>query len=461
MSYWDWSNEGPFGTPLDQLDTIMTEAEVTRWERYIFEDPVTGELVWNNAPTDYRGEYNARFGGLPAFREAIETYRELGSDLVTLYTDPFRLHFDCETGRAHGEEWGVVGVDGEKTKSYFVWNPCHDLAAVREWVAEEMARVMRETGADGIRLDEYGHRGWACYDETHDHTYAEPGVTQWNKAVAEATRMVREAMDEVRPDSVLTVEHPGYDYLMKNLEGCLTYDLTVLGLPAMRPLQCNSQRFYFPDCKAYELDHRGADLKDLKKFWNAVESFGRYYPLPFYTALAENEDVYQSGDCWPLLVTPGNEQFVYVNLFEGAGKSIWHLYNAAGHTFEGEVLAVELAGDQHLFDLLACREIGPIAREDGLAGIALYLERGDVASLIRLQKRLSVARQGNALRVSAELPQGECRLVLANVEGEELLALPGMPNAAFDLGQLEEGAQPACVKLLCDGQLVDVAEVAR
>ena len=34
---------------------------------------------------------------------------------------------------------------------------------------------MLETGADGIRLDEYGHRGWACYDESHEHTYAEAG----------------------------------------------------------------------------------------------------------------------------------------------------------------------------------------------------------------------------------------------------------------------------------------------
>ena len=85
-----------------------------------------------------------------------------------------------------------------------VWNPCHDLAAVREWVAEEMGRVMRETGADGIRLDEYGHRGWACYDESHEHTYAEPGITQWQKATSEATRLIHEAMDKVRPDLVLT-----------------------------------------------------------------------------------------------------------------------------------------------------------------------------------------------------------------------------------------------------------------
>lgn len=460
MSWWDWSETGPFSTPMDRLDEVMTEAEIERWRVYFVEDPVTGQKMWNNAPADYRG-YNERFGGLPAFREAIETYRELGADLVTLYTDPFRLHDDSETGRAHGEEWGVVGEDGEKTRSYLVWNPCHDLSEVREWVAQEMGRVMRETGADGIRLDEYGHRGWACYDENHDHSYAEWGITQWQKATAEATRLVREAMDEVDPDTVLTSEHPGYDYLMQYKDGCITYDLTVLGLPSLRPLQMNAQRFYFPACKAYELDHRRVDLQDRRKFWNAVASFGRYYPLPYYTALSENEDVYESGDAYPLLVTPGNARYVYVNRFRGAGKTIWHLFNATGHTFDGEALAVELGESMHLFDLLNCRAVEPLAREDGLAGISIYLERGDVASIIRLQRRLEVTRDGGTLQVQANLPDGDLTLVVASETGEHLLSQPAAPQVSFDLSRIEEDSEAACVKLLRDGELVDVAEVSR
>ena len=271
--------------------------------------------------------------------------------------------------------------------------------------------------------------------------------------------MVHEAMDEVRPDSVLTVEHPGYDYLMKHLEGCITYDLTVLGLPTMRPLQCNAQRFYFPECKAYELDHQNADRDDRVKFWNAVESFGRYYPLPYYTALSENEDVYQSGDCYPLLVTPGNAQHVYVNRFEGAGKTIWHLHNSTGHTFDGQALAVELAEGQHLFDLLACREITPLPREDGLVGVSLYLEREDVASIVRMRDRLEVAREGSALQVRAVLPAGDCQVARCAADGALLLSQPAAASVSFDLAQLEDGAEPACVKLLQGGQMVDLAEM--
>ena len=458
MSWWEWSELGPFGTPMDRLSDVMTEAQIERWSSYFVTDPVTGEMVWNNQPGDYRG-YNERFGGLPAFREAIGTYRQMGVKLVTLYTDPFRLDGNCETGREHGEQWGVVGVDGEKTKGYFVWNPCHDLPAVREWIAAELARVMRETGADGIRLDEYGHRGWACYDESHEHTYAEFGVTQWQKAVAEATRMIHASMDEVRPDLVLTTEHPGYDYLMQYLEGCITYDFSVLASP-MRPLECNVQRFYFRECKPYELDHRGRDTRSVKKFWNAIESFERYWPPNFRAILDENQEMYWLGQAWPLLVTPGNAQYVYVNRFAGDGKAFYHVFNATGHTFEGEALAVELAAGEHLFDMLACTEVEPIARADGLAGVRLYLPRDDVGCIAQLTRRLTVTRAGDALQVQADLPEGECTLVVADVDGAALASQAAQAGAnAIDLSGLPEDARPACVKLLRDGQLVDIATV--
>lgn len=457
MSWWDWSEVGPFSTPMDKLDTIMSPAEIERWKPYFVNDPVTGKLMWNNAPDDYSG-YNERFGGLPAFRQAIQTYRDLGAKLVTLYTDPFRLHDACPTGQAHGREWGVVGVDGKKTTNYLVWNPCHDLPAVREWVAQTMGRVMRETGADGIRLDEYGHRGWACYDETHQHTYAEWGITQWNKAVAEATRMVHEAMDQVRPDLVLTTEHPGYDYLMQHLEGCITYDSTVLACP-LRPLECNTQRFYFRECKPYELDHRGADPKDRKKFWNAVESFGRYYPLNLYTILNENQDTYWLGEAYPLLVTPGRAEGVYVNRFSDQTKTIYHLYNATGHTFEGTALAVQLQPGEHLFDLIACREVQPELRE-GLAWVSCYLPRDEVACIVQLPRRLTVTRAGQTLTVEVTDLEEECELVVADVDGVVLLAQPARAGRnALDLSAVEAGKTPACVKLRRGGQMLDVAEL--
>ena len=332
MSWWDWAPHGPWNTPFDKLNETLAPEQIKLWEPYFVKDPVTGQTMWNNQPGDYAG-YNARFGGLPALREAIRSYKNRGA-LVTLYTDPFRLDGGCPTGAAHGQEWTVVLPGGELARGYDVWNPCHDIPAVRQWVAATMKRVMQETGADGIRLDEYGHKGWTCFSKEHEHSYAEYGVSQWNKATAETTRLVRQAMDEVAPGSVLTTEHPGYDYMMQFIDGCITYDLTVQACP-LRPLECNTQRFYFPECKAFELDHQSADLESRKKIWNAVASFGRYFPPAMYALLHENEDVYQDGASEPLV--PSLMQYVYANRFSSTDKTLVHLYNATQHTVDGDV----------------------------------------------------------------------------------------------------------------------------
>jgi len=455
MSWWDWSPLGPLGAPMDQLESKLTPGQAKLWEPYIVKDPVTGQRMWNNQPGDYRG-YNERFGGLPAFRQAVATWKALGP-LVTLYTDPFRLdEFSCETGRKFGKAWCVMGPDGKYQMGYEVTNPCHDLPEVRAWVVAEMKRVMQETGADGIRLDEYGHMGWACFNPDHKHTYAEFGVSQWNKAVAETTCGVRQAMDEVNPASVLTTEHPGYDYLMRCLDGCITYDYTVQATP-LRPLEVNLQRFYFPECKAYELDHRGADRLDRKKFWNGVASFGRILPKPFYTLYRENADVYSSRDCEALVPTLAAR--LYANRFSGAGKTFVHLYNATGHTQAGPLIALDLRPGQHAVEMLACEPVR-LAPRGAAQAANLWLERDNVACIAILPLLLrNVRREAGALTLSLDGNAATgTTLALAAVDGTVLATQPaGAGTNRLGLAALPADAAPAaCVKLLKDGTLLDL-----
>jgi hypothetical protein len=359
-------------------------------------------------------------------------------------------------GQKYGKLWGVVKPDGQHSKGYEVWNPCHDAPEVRQWVADTMRRVMRETGADGIRLDEYGHRGWACFSTRHSHTFAEHGCTEWQRATAEATRMVRQAMDEVAPGSVLTTEHPGYDYLMQYLEGCITYDLTGQATP-LRPLECNLQRFYFPECQPYELDHRGADKQHRKRFWNGAPSFGAHYPKNMYAILRENRDAFSSRDCEPLI--PTLAKLVYANRFTTGEKTLYTLYNATGHTVDGPALTVSLAPGEHLFDLLNCQPC-EVERKGDEVHLRLYIERDDVACLARLPKRLAVAMRGDALEVSVKLLTRGCRLVVSNLKGDELLSQPGDdgPNR-LDLSNLPADSKPSCVKLMRGPQTLDIAEL--
>ena len=457
MSWWEWSTLGPGGFPLDQLEEKLGAAKAERWKSYILDDPVTGRPVFSNNPGDYDG-YNERFGGLPALREAMEQYRKMGA-MVTLYTDPFRVDRATKCGGEFGELWGVVKPDGTYRDDYDAWRMCHDTPGYRRWVAYAMKRVLRETGADGIRLDEYGHAGSACFSTRHEHTFAETGCTEWQRGVAEATRLVRRAMDEVNSEAVLTTEHPGYDFLLPYIEGCITYDLTVLATP-LRPVECNLQRFYFPECKAYELDHRGADPLHRKRLFNAVGSFGSYYPAAMDTLLRENADAFGSRDCRPLVRT--RAEHVYANRFSAPGKTLWTIYNATGHTFVGEVLAVDVGPQQHVVDLLRCRE-ADVRMVDGARAVHLFLERGDVACLALLPGRISVARGDDVLDVTADGAAAGSTVGLCDAAGQPIVTAPVRDGSArFAPSKLPKGSPaPACVKLYEGGLLVDLVGVAR
>ncbi len=448
MSWWDWSPTGPFGAPIDNLASKLTPEQVRACEPYIVQDPVTGARMWNNQPGDYAA-YNDRFGGLPAFRQAVSRWQRAGA-LVTLYTDPFRFDGSCPLGRRLGDRWGVVGVDGKVTHVYDVLNPCHYLPEVRRWVADTMERVLRETGADGIRLDEYGHMGWACFSPAHRHTWAEPGVSQWNKAVAETTAEVRRRMDRIRSGLVLTTEHPGYDYLMRSIDGCITYDLTVQSTP-LRRLECNLQRFYFPECKAYELDYTGRPASMAKKLWNGVASFATAWDRRQVLLLRRNEDALNSRDCRALIPAPSRG--VYVNRFTAGAKTLYHVYNATGHTFAGPVLRLKPGPGEHVVDLLGQDE----AAVDSSGAIRAALTRDGLACLARLPRMLSAIRHGERLRVTARGALRGDRLVLSGADGEELagadLTRPSIVT------EFSANGLARAVLLLRGGRLLDLLPV--
>ncbi|MBN2307600.1 MAG: hypothetical protein JXR94_01435 [Candidatus Hydrogenedentes bacterium] len=452
MSWWEWAELGPWRTPWDELEAKLGPALYKRYSAYWVKDPVTGKTMYPLNRGDYDG-YNERWGGLEALRAAIVKYREMGA-LVTLYTDPLLADDNTRCGQQWGERWGIVQPDGTYSRNYESWNMCHDVAEYRQYVADTMRRVMEETDADGIRLDEYGHRGAACFSKRHTHTFAEWGCTEWLRCISETTRMVRDAMDEVKPGSVLTTEHPGYDYLMQFIEGCITYDLTVQATP-LRPLECNIQRFYFPECKAFELDHRGADPLHRKRFWNAVASFGSYYPENMDVILRENADVFEGADCAPLVPTRARQ--VYVNRFGAGPKAVYMVYNATGHTFDGEVLRVPCGEGEHLFDLLhgAEADVTPVA---GAADVRVFLPRDEVTCIARLPRRLDVTRQGNRGRAEVHAAGPDARIVVCRADGTALSSAPagaGAVELSLDGGD----SHATVVKLLEGGRLVDAAGI--
>jgi hypothetical protein len=452
MSWWEWSTVGPGGTPLDQFEKQAGQAKQKNRQPYVVKDPVTGRMMFNNNPGDYDG-YNQRWGGLPPFRDAVRACQQTGT-VVTLYTDPMRVDRASRCGQKYGKLWGVVDAHGKYLQPYDSWRMCLDVEEYRRWTAETVRRVMQETGADGIRLDEHGHGGSACFSKSHRHTFAEWGNTEWQRATAESAKLVRQAMDEVAPRSVLMTEHPGYDFLLPFLEGCITYDLSVQA-SELRPVECNTQRFYFPECKPYELLYgsQRSDATYFRCFWNAVDTFGSHYPWAMYNLLRENDDVFASRDCEPLVPTLARR--VYANRFRAGPKTFYTAINATGHTFAGPVLSLNLRTDEHVFDLLRGRE-AEIHRRSRDAEVQLFLLRDDVTCLAKMPARLAVKRTGNALEAAVHDLGPGWQIRVCNGEGNSLLEATAGAKAKIDLAEIGAKAKTAVYLKLMDGRrLVD------
>jgi len=457
MSWWEWSPLGPKSVPLEEYAKKMGEDSYKNWQSYFVKDPVTGRLMFNNNPGDYDG-YNARFGGLPTLRDAIHRYQKAGH-LVTLYTDPLRVDDNTKCGRQWGKLWGVVQPDGKYRNDYDAWRMCHDVAEYRRWVADAMGRVLRETDADGIRLDEYGHCGSACFSTLHEHTFAEKGTTEWMRSIAETTKLVRESMDKVKPASVLTTEHPGYDFLMPFIEGCITYDLSVQATP-LRPLECNLQRFYFPECKAYEFPYRQEDPSFQKRFWNAVAPFGAYCPAELYGILHENRDVFSSRDCQPLI--PTEMQYVYANRFTAGNKSIYMLFNATGHSLVAPVLKLHPASGEHVIDLLHGQNVD-VKTENNAVVVNMFLARNTTTCLLQCPAQLLAKRWGDGWEFSAAAAPKSCQIAICDAKGSPLVVRPlgdgTVRCASADLPK--NAASPAYAKLLDGDRLLDAAPLPK
>ena len=388
MSWWTWSELGPWGVPMDRLKEELGEALYNRYKSYWVKEPVTGKLMYPLNRGDYDG-YMPQWGGLQALRAHIEKVRDAGI-LPMFYTDPLLACANSDMGRLHGRQYGIMnprwkdGYNTGKTPegyvgSYASYNMCQDTEWYASWLAETIARVCRETGIDGVRLDEYGHRGYVCHSDKHEHRFAEPGHNAWLQALAHNVKQVHEAMDEVRPGLVLTTEFPGHDHMASSLEGAIVYD--VRRIRPIRPVPINLFRFYFPHCKVFEIDRPPRPEARDWMLWNGVGAFSALYSEPVHALLKEYTDVIEGPDNEPLI--PTLIPRVYANRFGKGKRQLITVHNATGHTVDGPVLEVRPVPGFRYFDPLTGKEIVPIPHEPGHA-LCLKLARDETKTVARL-----------------------------------------------------------------------------
>ena len=128
---------------------------------------------------------------------------------------------------------------------------------------------------------------------------------------------------------LLLTEFPGHDMLVSTLDGALCYD-GISRRSFARPAQINLLRFYFRNCKLFEIIEDAGDHKpapwDLW-LWNAVGVYNSgEYPDHIRSLLLDNNDAFDLGELEPLVDTVCDG--VYANRFTSGRKRIWTLFNA-------------------------------------------------------------------------------------------------------------------------------------
>jgi len=393
-AWWKWGNKGPFGISLENARKEGGDTAYSRLRYRIIPDPVTGKPVYiqNFGETN---RYSESMGGLPALKSAIEKSQQEGT-LVQLYTAPMLADTNTSMGQ-FGPKYGVVNPnfpalapgdmppaprDGHVIQYYSYRMDVNNEEFI-DMVAKNMARLVKDTGADAIRLDELGFGGFADYSTQHSHLYGDPGQHWAMRAMAELAKRVHAAASAVKPDFVLTAEYPGADIQAANLDGALISENRRYTFPGLRPLPVDIFRFYFPEIKLYEYRPNAKNDGPKVAFWNAVGTFLDSYPDEYYRVLKENGDAFRSADAEPLIPTQAKE--VYANRFATNSKQITLFYNASGKVSDAPLMKADAGANMHYFDLLNGEEL---PAENGM--IKLKMQPDDVAAVARLPRSLKI-----------------------------------------------------------------------
>ena len=410
-----------------------------------------GKHVLWGAQGDYglRG-YNERWGGLTTFRKYISELKSKGY-VTTFYLNKAEAAFSSIIGRERGPEWAVMWPEGNYYWPYYDWQMCTDNPKWRDYLAAACARVIEETGGDGVRIDEMGGASRICLNPNHPHTFARWEHYNELQAQSEEARQIRQAMDNVDPTSVLLTESQGIDILGQYLDASLCYDLTEQPFTSHVAgnwegfVGLNINRFYFPRHKVF--DYQISEKHPEWRFFNATGAFNREYCYREHERqiLKDNADAIGSLNPEPMLrsMVP----LVYVNRFSTTNKTVYTIYNAGTSTVQKNLIAIVPIDNFHFVDLYRYSEVRTIFR-DGHVIVALDLEPRAVSCIAYLPVCMELGLQYPNLKVRLRKDLVDASIKLVNQDGEILsegqlqngeCLLPFPPDSGKTICKLYQG----------------------
>ena len=366
------------------------------------------DLSWENAvekwqPGDYY--YNADRGGLASFKTEIQKVQAKGTRF-TVYTDHQFAWSEGDIGSTNGQAWARMSLPGTYAlyngNSSEKWLECfYESDAWADWYANLCGNIIRDTGMDGIYLDELS-RIFPCYNPAHAH-YQQDQFPMSAIRMGQNILKVRNAVIAANSDATVRVEHVGSDYLSQYVDGVwdsstLT-ELTYIMQHDKNGL--NYFRFCFPQCKLASL----GDSDDMPKhcFFNGIGvASTTEYAQKMGQVLRENGDAFVSLTPEPLVST--RVANVLANKFPIDTKTIYTVYNKSNQYLNTAIMDIESKAGCHYVELVNDNVVSATST-GGKDQLTFAIDVNEVLCIAQFQNNIQIGPEvSNVIAVTVTQP---------------------------------------------------------
>ena len=408
---------------------------------------------------DYR--YNVARGGLPLLRAEVERIKARGGR-ITLYTFPSGVAKGTKFEKLFGDKWAQMRSPGKYATNYTAdgmgYNWCEYEEEFGEQLGAELAQVIKETGADGCRLDVMSRLN-GCFNPKHSH-YKGTLRSAFDPAGAGRTlsAFVRQAR-EANPEAIVTTEHGPSDYLCQFHDGYFSENIIWMGEKGMwepyRALNMYGlvfQRFYFPEIKTWIHGPANRELALRMSLFNAVGyACSSSAGAVAIKTLEENGDAFNSM-IRPTPLIPVLEKEVFANFFPGRNKRIWCIWNRSQNTLNKPVVKIDAKDN--------CRYVEvyndlPVEVKDG--ALAPVLAPDTVGVVVEFPKVMDAAIRDGFLDLKINTPDsGDTRFTITyDADDYTVEPLYIRPHQGKAYIQLRDDYRKLIVKLYSGNYLID------
>ncbi len=210
--------QGAGFTSFEQMSRLYLDDtyDLKEWAQYnegVLQNPATYGAYMADGAYELRSD----LGGARAMHEGVARLHRIGRRLIFYVAGNSLLRDSAVLKGTRPEDWLLMDRPGH---GYDIGYPngisvCPGYGPWQDHLAQVCKRLLQETGADGIRLDELASFV-PCFNPAHHH--ASPFDS--NRWLHELCRKVRAAMDEVNPEAILNTEGP-LDHLHEYCNGAL------------------------------------------------------------------------------------------------------------------------------------------------------------------------------------------------------------------------------------------------